>query len=433
MNVVLESAAASAIFHHSAAPYLLLDRDLTIRASNPAYLAATERSVEDVIGRPMFEAFPDNPEDPHADGVPNLSASFHRVLRRGRPHTMQIQRYDVRPSRSAGPFRRKYWAPVNTPLLDESGTVAAILHRVEDVSAPVARLDLDTSATEPPERHLRQLALGAQRLWSDAGTLERRGRRLSDALTALVAARGATDTDVGFTRRAQLWRAVVEHIDDAPWLGWACAVCRSAVDVLDTVDAAALSLVRDDSRLHLLTATDKWAADLDALERSIDDGPSLTAARTRLPVVVDPLGDEQHRWPDYVDVAASAHLDAVAAYPLALARRPLGVLTLYRRTGDLRPTQSEHADAAVLAELALTALTADYDRIGQVLGPRPDGRDVTIGPDVAVVSLAARVLALRRDISYDEAVARIRLHATATGTAVGDTAREVLGRTIRLT
>lgn len=425
MNIVLDSAAGSAIFTHSAAPYLLLDRDLTIRASNAAYLDATERSLDDTVGRPMFEAFPDNPDDPGADGVRNLSASFQQVLRRRRVHAMQVQRYDVRPTRSAGCFSRKYWAPINTPLL-ESGNVAAILHHVEDLSTPVALLGLDQPNLDLPDPELRQLGIAARRLWSTATALQARGRRLNDALTALVAARGAMDSDVGLDRRAQLWRAVVEHVDDSAWTGWAAAVCQSAVELLDTVEAGALSLVRDDGRVQLLTATHRWAAELNALEQTVE-GPSVTAVRTGLPVIADPLGDEQHRWPAYVAAASSVHLDAVAAYPLALTRRPLGALVLYRRTREMRPTRSEHADASVLAELALTGIVADYDKLGEILGPR-------LGePDLALVAVAARVLALRRDISRDDALARIRLHALSTDKTITDTARDVITRTVRLT
>ena len=427
MNVVLDSAARSAIFTHSAAPYLLLDRDLTIRASNPAYLAATERSVEDTVGRPMFEAFPDNPNDPGADGVRNLSASFQRVLRRKRVHEMQVQRYDVRPTRSSGSFERKYWAPINTPLLDESGDVAAILHHVEDLSTAVARLGLDQPTADLTGPELRQLAIGARRLWARTATLEARAGRLDEALTALVAARGATDTDVGVDRRAQLWRVVAAHVDDAPWTGWASAVCQAAVELLDTVEAATLSLVRDDGRLQLLTATSQWAAELDVLERRADEGPSLTAVSTGLPVIADPLEDEQHRWPLFVAAASDAHLEAVAAYPLALTRRPLGVLVLHRRTMPMRPTRSEHADASVLAELALTGIVADYDKLSEAFGASP------AGPDLAIVAVAARVLALRRDISRDEALGRIRLQALSTGKTIVETAHEVVTRTVRLT
>ena len=72
----MDSVDFSNIFAASPAPYLLLstDSDYKILAVNDAYLAATMTTREQLIGRPLFEAFPDNPADPRG-GVLNLRAS----------------------------------------------------------------------------------------------------------------------------------------------------------------------------------------------------------------------------------------------------------------------------------------------------------------------------------------------------------------------
>ena len=105
-----------------------------IRAANPAYLAATGRTREDLLGRGIFDAFPDNPEDPHADGVANLCASFQIVLRDARHHRLALQRYDIRTRESGGAFVRRFWNPVNSPLRDERGRIVGILNRADDVT-----------------------------------------------------------------------------------------------------------------------------------------------------------------------------------------------------------------------------------------------------------------------------------------------------------
>jgi PAS domain-containing protein len=123
----------------AAAPglYLVLTPDLTIVGASDAYLRATMTERDAIIGRGLFEVFPDNPEEENATGVANLRDSLDRVLRFKRPDSMQVQKYDVR--RPDGDFEERYWSPLNTPVLDETGAVAWIIHRVEDVTDLVLR------------------------------------------------------------------------------------------------------------------------------------------------------------------------------------------------------------------------------------------------------------------------------------------------------
>ncbi|MEU6282781.1 SpoIIE family protein phosphatase [Streptomyces sp. NPDC047028] len=125
----------AALFAATPSPYLVLGPDLVIVDVNRAYLEATARTREDLVGRHVFQAFPDNPGDPDADGVRNLSASLHRVLTTGRPDTMALQKYDIPVMSRPGTFEERWWSPVNTPVPGVAGEVAWIIHRVEDVTA----------------------------------------------------------------------------------------------------------------------------------------------------------------------------------------------------------------------------------------------------------------------------------------------------------
>ena len=129
--------------------YMILNTDLTIRTVNKAYARATMIDQAGVAGRPLFEVFPDNPDDPTADGVRNLRASLIRVLETGLPDTMPIQRYDIRGP--GGAFEEKYWTPINCPLLGDDGKVALIIHRAEDVTELV-RLQSKSAAQDQIRR-----------------------------------------------------------------------------------------------------------------------------------------------------------------------------------------------------------------------------------------------------------------------------------------
>jgi signal transduction histidine kinase/DNA-binding response OmpR family regulator len=115
--------------------YLILSPDLTILAVSDAYLKATLTRREAIIGRKLFEVFPDNPDDPAADGVRNLHASLRRVLASKTADTMAVQKYDIRrPASEGGGFEERFWSPMNSPVLSASGDLACIVHRVEDVT-----------------------------------------------------------------------------------------------------------------------------------------------------------------------------------------------------------------------------------------------------------------------------------------------------------
>jgi len=124
-----------ALFEAAPGLFLVLDTDLRIVAVSDAYLAATMIRRDDVLGRGIFEVFPDNPDDPAATGVGNLRASLERVRKTAKPDTMAVQKYDIRrPEAEGGGFEVRYWSPVNSPVLDDRRRVRYIIHRVEDVT-----------------------------------------------------------------------------------------------------------------------------------------------------------------------------------------------------------------------------------------------------------------------------------------------------------
>ncbi|HEV8389384.1 MAG TPA: PAS domain-containing protein [Dongiaceae bacterium] len=127
-----------ALFEAAPNLYLVLTPDLTISAVSDAYCRATMTERGKILGRGLFDVFPDNPDDPTASGVGNLRTSLTRVLQFRRPDAMAVQKYDIRrPDSEGGGFEMRYWAPLNSPVLNAAGEVAWIIHRVEDVTEMV--------------------------------------------------------------------------------------------------------------------------------------------------------------------------------------------------------------------------------------------------------------------------------------------------------
>jgi PAS domain S-box-containing protein len=137
-----------ALFESAPGLFLVLDPYLRIVAVSDAYLAATMTVRDDIVGRGIFDVFPDNPDDPNADGVGNLRASLERVRDRAVADTMAVQKYDIRrPKSEGGGFEERFWSPVNSPLLDARGRLAYIIHRVEDITEFVRLTKLGTELT----------------------------------------------------------------------------------------------------------------------------------------------------------------------------------------------------------------------------------------------------------------------------------------------
>ncbi len=122
------------VFRHLPVPVMLMTADQVIVDANEAYCDLSGRTRADLVGRSVFEAFPDNPAEPGATGSANLAASLSRVAETGECDVMALQRHDVEVPGQPGVFRERYWCPVNAPVLGTGGEVAMLVHVVEEVS-----------------------------------------------------------------------------------------------------------------------------------------------------------------------------------------------------------------------------------------------------------------------------------------------------------
>jgi signal transduction histidine kinase len=254
------------IFEAAPGLYLVLTPGLVIVGASDAYLQATMQQREAVLWRDLFEVFPDNPDDPLADGVYNLRASLDRVRQHGVADAMGVQKYDIRkPASAGGGFEQRFWSPVNTPVFDERGELEYILHRVEDVTALV---QLKKLQAEKEQFALLQQRVANQELQEEHG-------RLTEALTALAAANEELEAfsySVAHDLRAPL--RGIQGFSQAVLEDYSDKVDERGRDYLSRVSAAAvrMSALIDDllqlsriSRAGLVPA----AVDLSALARDI--------------------------------------------------------------------------------------------------------------------------------------------------------------------
>jgi PAS domain S-box-containing protein len=145
------------IFNAQPGATLLLSPEWVILGASDDYLAATLTERDALVGQYIFDAFPDNPNAPEADGVANVRASLEAVLATQQPHEMAPQHYDVPDPARPGHFVERHWKPRHTPVLDAAGQVRFIIQSVQDLTA-----------TRVAERQLRATQASEQEARADA-------------------------------------------------------------------------------------------------------------------------------------------------------------------------------------------------------------------------------------------------------------------------
>lgn len=197
--------------------YLVLDREFRIVAASDERLKATKRERSELIGKLLFDAFPDNPDDHGANGLRNLRASLERVLQTRKQDVMPLQKYDIpKPQEEGGGFEERYWSPTNSPVL-ENGEVTHIIHRVEDVTDFV-RLQAERAGIANQSRDWQQKAA---RLETEVFAHTQRVQQANDRLRASNEQNQSLLASIsdGFVSLDRQWRFTYVNAREAELLG----------------------------------------------------------------------------------------------------------------------------------------------------------------------------------------------------------------------
>jgi signal transduction histidine kinase/ActR/RegA family two-component response regulator len=266
------------LFEQAPGLYLVLDQELVIVAASDAYLAATMTRREEILGRGLFEAFPDNPDDPEATGVGNLRASLERVRRDRAADTMAVQKYDIRrPESEGGGFEVRYWSPHNSPVLDADGNLACIIHRVEDVTELVRLRELETEQQRDLQEANEQLRAANQ---AKSEYLSRMSHELRTPLNAIL----------GFAQLLELEDLGEEQHDN---LRYILSAARHLLELINEVlDIAAIEAGRLPLSLEPVAVADVVAEGV-SLIRPLADQHGILLASPTPSCAIHILGDRQ--------------------------------------------------------------------------------------------------------------------------------------------
>jgi len=290
LSTEMSSPDFARLFEAAPDLYLVLSPDLTIVAVSNAYLRATRTSRE-IIGKFIFDVFPDNPGDPAATGVNNLRSSLHRVVHHRVPDAMAVQKYDIkRPESEGGGFEERYWSPLNSPVAGKDGKLEYIIHKVEDVTELI-RLRQQGAAQQQMTEELRTRA---QQMESD---IVQRALQLQEANVRLrEAERVKTDFFANVSHELRTPLSLILAPTETLLSGKQGAIPSPQFRLLQTIHNNAVRLLQMVTGLldHSKTEAGQMKAhleptDLSALVRTIlyDFGPMTSEKEINLDLVED--------------------------------------------------------------------------------------------------------------------------------------------------
>ena len=138
------------IFEQSSELLVVIDTNFAIVAASDSFLKTTATVRENIVGRDIFEIFPDNPDDKTANGESIVRASFNRVIKNKTKDVLPVVKYDIsKPESEGGGYELKYWQATSSPVLDENNNVKYIIHRTEDITENkilITQLEFDKKA-----------------------------------------------------------------------------------------------------------------------------------------------------------------------------------------------------------------------------------------------------------------------------------------------
>jgi len=204
----------------------------------------------------------------------------------------------------------------------------------------------------------------------------------------------------------------------------ACAACAQALNAR----GAGLSLARGTGLGEPVCAVGPGVDELEELQFTLGEGPSVDAAAGMAPVLVSDLSgaDSGRRWPMFAPAALHRGVRAVISVPLRAGAIHAGVLNVYWATPGA-PTQDELADLLVYADATMLLLMG----ANGIATGRPGITGNGFDERRAEVHQAVGMISVQLGIGVEEALVRLRAHAYAEERRLAEVAREVVERRLR--
>lgn len=254
----------AAVFRALPGMVALLTPDLVYVDANDDFERLSGRTREQLVGRYIFDVFPENPNDPAAAGMRETRESMLRAVATGERDTMALLRYDIEDPQRPGHWEQHYWSPVNAPVRGPDGRVVLVAHRVEEVTEFIRAFG--GSGGDRRARVLEaELYTRARELQEVNERLRKAHAREREVALALQAAMLPAPEPVGHHKAAVRYRPAIDALN----------VCGDWYDLVDLPDGG-MAVAVGDVVGHGLTAACVMGQLRSALSAAcrVADGPA---------------------------------------------------------------------------------------------------------------------------------------------------------------
>jgi serine phosphatase RsbU (regulator of sigma subunit)/PAS domain-containing protein len=471
----LSAQEFEALFSALPTPYVVLDLDLVILASNLAFTATTGRSSDVLVGRGLFDAFPSTPEALDEQGRIRTEMLLRRVADTGQAESSPVYRHDI-----AGPdgeLLERHWLVTAAPVLDADGRTRLLVQRVEDVTEFVSVRERGRLAEERGEHWQARVQQVEADLFARTQALTaalaaresaaQQAAALADVALALVAAESVEEVESelfarGLSALGADGGALVTAGPDKTWRLAVNAALGEQVQATYGVlpfDSPLPAIWTARTQQRLLLPTKRSGLEfLEQMAQVYEDTQRYGWAFLPLQVSGRALGCLAVAWEDEHDFAP-AELDLLQGFAAQCAQAVLRIETSQRErreVGAVRrlaeelqhalltpPPEPDHLHVVVRYQAAATAAEVGgdwYDAFQQ-----PDGATMlvigdVVGHDGPAAASMGQLRGVLRTLAYDAdgtahdtcAAILTRTEQTAVGLAVDTLATVVLARIERI-
>lgn len=187
MRQLADKVDLGAVFDASPNAYVLLTPDLVIAGCNAAYADLLNVTREQIIGRPLFEAFDSGPGEEAPENVRQVRDSLLKALRTGERDHLAVVHFAVPYRDETGDLvhEERCWSATHAPVKDDQGKVIYLLQHTTDITDIESLRRQLGAATGEPEPALDPAIGGgvlarAEQVQQSNRRLEIERRRLTD-------------------------------------------------------------------------------------------------------------------------------------------------------------------------------------------------------------------------------------------------------------